>query len=343
MDFAPKLNVLTGRNGVGKTNILDAIFYLCTVRSNSSATDGMLVKEGEAFFRLEAEHQGRTVSTVALKFKPDDFKSLEWNGVRYSKFSDHLGKIPIVFICPDDIDLIKGGSEGRRKFLDYSIAMYSREYLDTSILANKFLKQRNALLKGERVDYKLLDLYDEKLHIFSQVIHSYRKDFIEQIVPVFESTYKGISAFENNVMVSYESELHQFSYKDLAARNRSNDLLAKRTTSGVHRDDIKFFLDERDVRKTASQGQLKSFLLGLRFAQYGILKRILGVRPILLLDDLFDRLDAVRVKNIADMVMSDEFGQVFVTDTNANRIDGLINVNGEDVRIYNMENIAEKI
>lgn len=337
LEFAPKLNVITGRNGVGKTNILDAIFYLGTVRSNSPASDLMLVKEGEEFFRLEATHQGRVGATISLKFKPDEFKNLEWNGILYAKFSDHLGKIPIVFICPDDLDLIKSGAEARRRFLDYSISLYSKEYLNASIAANRFFRQRSALLKSERANDKLLDLYDDKLDVLSRVIYAHRKDFIDQIAPVFEDNYRGISAFENNVKISYQSELHHFSYKELAVRNRKLDILTKRTTSGVHKDDIKLFLDERDVRKTASQGQLKSFLLALRFAQYHILKRFLGIKPILLLDDLFDRLDAVRVKNIADLVMSEEFGQVFITDTNANRIDDLIDIRREDVKIYNME------
>ncbi len=338
-NFTSKLNIITGRNGVGKTNILDAIFYLCTVRSNSSANDGMLIKKGEVFFRLEASHQGRVASSVSLKFKSEEFKTLEWNGLAYSKFSDHIGKIPVIFICPDDLELIKGGSETRRKFLDYSISIYNKEYLTASIAANKYLRQRNALLKSDHVDIRLLDLFDEKLNELSDVIYKYRKEFIREIIPVFESKYKSISEFENNVSIEYKSELENSTYAELARKSRHIDLLSGRTSSGIHRDDIKLIMDERDVRKTASQGQLKSVLLALRFAQYHVIRSFLQIKPILLLDDLFDRLDAGRVKNIADLVMSEEFGQVFITDTNANRIDDLIDISREDVTIFKMEEL----
>lgn len=324
LDFDEKLNVITGRNGIGKTNILDAIFYLSSVRSNSNATDQMLVRGGCDFFRLEGNFDIGAKSEVVLKYKIDQVKSIELNGKTYPKFSEHIGKIPVIFICPDDIDLIKGTSETRRKFLDYTLSLIDYEYLQRLIVYNRLLRQRNALLKSDNPDIRLLTHYDQLMDVSSRYIFLKRKELIDELNPVFQEYYCSISRFDNNVALEFTSDLTEMSYLEWAERNRREDVLNKRTKSGVHKDDVALELDGRNVRKTGSQGQMKSFLLALKFAQYNIVKEHLQKKPILLLDDLFDRLDVERVGNITKMVLSDDFGQVFITDTNANRIQDLV-------------------
>ncbi len=324
LNFDQKLNVITGRNGIGKTNILDAIYYLSSIRSNSNATDQMLVRNGCDFFRLEGDFDINTKSKVVLKYKIDQVKAVELNGKVYSKFSDHIGKIPVIFICPDDIDLIKGSSDTRRKFIDYTLSLIDHEYLQQLIVYNRLLKQRNALLKSEKVDTNLLIHYDQRMDICSQYVFHKRDELIKEINPVFQAYYFSISKFDNNVGLHFISDIKEMSYIEWAKRNSREDILSKRTKSGLHRDDIALDLDARNVRKTGSQGQMKSFLLALKFAQYDIVKRHLQKKPILLLDDLFDRLDIERIGNITQIVLSEDFGQVFITDTNANRIQDLL-------------------
>lgn len=325
LDFDEKLNVITGRNGIGKTNILDAIYYLSSIRSNSNATDPMLVRNGCDFFRLEGDFDiDAAKSKVVLKYKTDQLKAVELNGKAYAKFSEHIGKIPVIFICPDDIDLIKGASEARRKFIDYTLSLIDQEYLQQLIVYNRLLKQRNALLKSERVDVSLLAHYDQRMDISSQYVYLKRSQLVEEINPVFQEYYFAISKFDNNVGLDFISDLKEMTYLEWAERNRREDILSKRTKSGLHKDDIALDLDARNVRKTGSQGQMKSFLLALKFAQYNIVRQYLQKKPILLLDDLFDRLDVERVGNITKIVLSEDFGQVFITDTNANRIQDLL-------------------
>ncbi len=320
--FSDKINLIVGRNGIGKTNILDGIYYLASVRSNSNATDAMLVRQSQDFFRLEGVFLTKELerAKIVVKCKPGVLKELEWNGSVYAKFSDHIGKIPIVFIGPDDIDLIKGSSENRRRFLDFTLSNLSKEYLHSLISYNKYLKQKLSLLKQDRPSLPLLSMYDEKMDPLASYIHTKRKELVDQLAVKFSEIYYQISQFDIRVAVDWISDMENRSFLEVSRESRSLDIATGRCLKGPHRDDLRFSINGREARKTASQGQIKSFLLALKFSQYYIMRDAMGVNPILLLDDIFDRLDPERVRNLIYLVQSQEFGQVIISDTQAGRV-----------------------
>lgn len=328
-DFSPRLNCLTGMNGVGKTNVLDAVHYLCLCKSHSGLNDRHLVRHGETFFRLEGQFQvdGGLVK-VAVKFQPGHRKEVQRNGVGYERLTDYIGQFPVVMIAPDDVSLVQDGSEDRRRFLDATLSQISPDYLQNLVVYNALLKQRNALLKHfaeqRHFDGALLESLDRQMPSPARVVYQYRKKFSEDLQPLFLDFYASVSNSRETVGVRYESDLDQGDFAETMRAVLDKDRLLQRSTAGPHRDEMTFFMDGQAVRKFASQGQLKSFLLALRLAQYEVLRREKHLAPILLLDDIFDKLDAQRVRQLVALLIGRDFGQIFITDTQRERMEAVI-------------------
>ncbi|MCQ2607829.1 MAG: DNA replication and repair protein RecF [Bacteroidales bacterium] len=313
-----RVNCLVGRNGVGKTNILDSIYYLSCCKSNLMTNDALNVKQGEKSFLLQGSYllddMGMKVS-CAYNLE-DKSKLIRCNDKKYARISDHLGVLPVVFISPNDVSLIYEGGTERRKFLDGFISMYNRDYLSNLLVYNKILQQRNTLLKQDQpVDDVYLSIIDEKLSILGTAIFEERKRAVAALSTLTKHFYGKIASTEE-CSVEYESQLFSNNMKSLLERNRERDLCLTYTSTGIHRDDLSFKFNDSSLKNTASQGQKKTFLLALKFAQYQLISEYKnGLKPLLLLDDLFDKLDKERSKNIFDIVDGQEFGQIFITDT----------------------------
>lgn len=328
-DFSPRLNCLTGPNGVGKTNVLDAIHFLCLCKSHAGLNDKHLVRHGETFFRLEGKFETAEGSTkIVAKYQLGQRKEMERNGSAYERLTDYIGQFPVVMIAPDDVSLVQDGSEDRRRFLDSTLSQISAGYLQNLLVYNALLKQRNALLKlfaeQRRFDAALLESLDRQMPNPAQQLFEQRRRFVEQLQPNFLEYYAAISGSREQVSLRYESDLEKSNFEVLMAQHLDRDRLLQRTSSGPHRDDLAFFMDGQAVKKFASQGQLKSFLLALRLAQYEVLRQEKGVAPILLLDDIFDKLDAKRVSQLVALLIGRDFGQVFITDTQRGRMESVV-------------------
>ncbi len=340
LTFGDFLNCIVGLNGMGKTNLLEAIYYLCMCKSNRNIPDYSLIKEGGTFFRIDGQfyQSADKAKSVVAKIQKGKKKVFEKNGNEYDRLSEHVGQFPVVFISPDDHILITGGSEERRRYLDNTLAQIDAQYLQSLLLYNRVLKQRNALLKqmqdGYKVSYSLIDTYNEQLYPVAAYIFQRRVDFNHQLIPVFQSYYRAISSGKEQADCTYESALHQESLQQLLEKSKSKDLALGRTTEGIHRDDLLLTLNGLPARKLASQGQLKSFLLALRLAQYAVLRVEKGTQPLLLLDDIFDKLDERRVEHLIKVLKDDAFGQVFITDAFKNRLAVILNKLKINARYY---------
>ncbi|MEO0725316.1 MAG: DNA replication/repair protein RecF [Bacteroidota bacterium] len=322
--FSPRLNGLVGQNGMGKTNMLDAIYYLCMGKSYFSVRDQYLVQHGEEFFRLVGQFAGEErEDRLVVKVIPRQRKELELNGRVYEKLAEHVGRFPVVIVVPDDTQLIKEGSEERRRFLNNTLSQLDQEYLQHLLQYNKILKQRNALLKqwgGRMQSEDLLLIYDQQLAKPAQYIHARRAAFIEQFQAPFQEAHQAICGGQEEVVLSYRSALTATTLADLLQERREKDVVMERTTQGIHRDDLVFKLDQHPLKRLGSQGQLKSFVLALKLAQYRFLQEERKVAPILLLDDIFDKLDPQRVEQLVSYILREDFGQIFISDTDQERI-----------------------
>lgn len=329
-NFNPVINCFTGLNGMGKTNLLDAIYYLSMTKSYLSTHDSLVSRFNSDYFRLEG-HYARfdQMEKVVAKVQPNKTKVFEVNLNPLHKLSEHIGFLPIVFIAPDDISIIMEGSELRRKFLDNTLAQTNTTYLTHLLHYNRVLHQRNAYLKQiaseKSNDAILLDIYDEQLDKPATYIHQARTKFLQQFNPVFNEIYQKISSDKESVGVDYQSTLGTDSLLNLLALSKKKDLFLQRTTVGIHKDDLLFSLEENPLKKYASQGQRKSFLLALKLAQFTFLKNCLGISPILLLDDIFDKLDPFRVQSLINHLITNFKGQIFISDTHNHRIPGMLN------------------
>jgi DNA replication and repair protein RecF len=350
LNFSARLNCFVGLNGMGKTNLLDAIYYLCLCKSNFLGSDVDVVLRGGDFMRLEGDFikNGRLEKIVA-KVQPRKKKIIERNGVSYAGLSDHIGFLPVVFFAPDDTLLAKEGSEERRRFLDMALSQIDNQYLTNLIFYNKILEQRNAHLKkqggAEGLDEKLIAIYDTQLLIPARYIHEKRKDFTVLLTPIFNELYKKIADAHEEVGIQYESQLLTNDLKDLLLKYREKDRILQRTTSGIHRDDLVFTMDEKPLKKFGSQGQLKSFILALKLAQHEILAQNFLLEtgekkdmPILLLDDIFDKLDEKRVENLLQLLVNQPYGQIFMTDTHKERIENIVKNVVVPFKIFDVEN-----
>lgn len=322
--FSERIIGICGQNGTGKTNLLDAIYYLSFSRSYFSRPDQQNVSHAKLGMRLEADYllQNEKQKLIFI-LRENSRKELILNEEIYVKFSDHIGKIPCVMIAPDDISLITGGSEERRKFMDTLLSQINKTYLIRLIAYNKILQQRNSLLKQQaesaKIDEALFQVYNEQLAENGQYLFEVRNQFLAGFIATTLSIYKRIAGKEDNMKVSYESQLLNDKLSNLLLQSREKDFILQRTTSGIHKDDLLFYMGEHVFKMEASQGQRKSLLFALKLAEWQVLKEKKGFTPILLLDDVFEKLDEQRMYQLLHWVCTESDGQVFITDTHAER------------------------
>jgi DNA replication and repair protein RecF len=340
-DFQQKINCFVGNNGVGKTNILDAIYYLSFAKSYFNSVAGQNIRHGEAFFMIEGDYilNDRT-EKIVCSLKKGQKKILKRNGKNYEKFSEHIGQLPLVIISPADRDLVTEGSDTRRKFIDGVISQQNKNYLKDILSYNKVLTQRNALLKyfaaNRTFDALNLEVYNEQLSEYGDRIYKVRKAFLEKFIPIFNDKYQIISDDKESVNLVYKSQLNDFSIKELLQKSLEKDKMLQYTSSGIHKDDLSFEIGEYPIKKFGSQGQQKSYLIALKFAQFEFIKQQTNVLPILLLDDIFDKLDESRVLQIINLVDNDEFGQIFITDTHSERTENIVKQSNKPYQIFKL-------
>ena len=329
VDFDAKINCFVGQNGVGKTNILDAIYHLSFGKSYFNPLASQNIKHNEDFFVVDGVYEkNERQEKVIISLKKGQKKVIKRNGKAYDRFSDHIGFLPLVIISPADRDLIIDGSEIRRKFIDGVISQSDKSYLKCLLNYTKILSQRNALLKyfalNNNFNKDSLDVYNQQLSDYGNSIYNKRKMFLEVFVPIFKSRYKSISNNNEIVEVQYRSQLHDNPLSDLFNININKDRMLQYTSVGVHKDDLDFSINGYPVKKFGSQGQQKSFLIALKLAQFDFIKKQSGDTPILLLDDIFDKLDEQRVSQIIKLVDNENFGQLFISDTHVERTEKAI-------------------
>lgn len=339
LEFSPKVNCFLGNNGMGKTNLLDAIYYLSMCKSSSAQTDTGIVRYGEEFMLLQGtyERRGKT-EEVTCALQKGKKKVTKRNGKEYRRLSEHIGLLPIVMVSPYDWNLISGGSEERRRLIDRIISQSNHSYLDSLIRYNKALEQRNAMLRQGCSDPLLFETVDTWLAAAADDIHRARSLWITKFTPTFMNYYNEIGGNSESVRLDYRSELNRRPMVTILKDNFAKDTAVGFTTQGVHRDDIELLLGEALMRRSGSQGQCKTYTIALRLAQFDFLKKSTeGVTPLLLLDDIFDKLDSQRVANIMSIVSRQDFGQIFISDTNREHIDETIRTVGSDYRIFSVE------
>ncbi len=338
--FCPKINCFIGNNGAGKTNILDAIYYLSFCKSYFNYIDMQNILHDAPYFAIHGIYHknGNGGDTVSCIQKRNQKKQFKLNDKEYNRLSDHIGLYPLVMISPYDRDLINDGSEVRRKFIDSVISQFDKIYLDDLIQYNKALLQRNNLLKDftDRNYFKsdLLEIWDDKLTRTGEKIHSARKEFLTGFAPLFQQYFNFISKEKESVSIHYDSQLNDRPMDELLVAARDKDRQIKYTSVGIHKDDLIMNIDGYPVKKFGSQGQQKSYVIAIKLAQFDFTREVKNVRPVLLLDDIFDKLDEERVKQIIHLVSEDNFGQVFITDTQKERIENVFKQINIDHKIY---------
>ncbi|HLV14953.1 MAG TPA: DNA replication and repair protein RecF [Xanthomarina sp.] len=328
-EFNHKINCFVGNNGVGKTNILDSIYHLSFGKSYFNPISSQNIKHDESFFVINGDYEkaGKT-EKIVVSLKKGQKKVIKRNGKNYDRFSDHIGFLPLVIISPADRDLIIEGSTTRRKFIDGVISQSDKLYLDTLINYNKILVQRNSLLKyfalNNTFNADTLDIYNKQLDNYGQIIFEKRQAFLKTFIPIFKDRYKAISNGNEDVNLIYTSDLTEGKLEDLLKKSINKDKALHYTSVGTHKDDLVFEIEQHPIKKFGSQGQQKSFLIALKLAQFDFIKAQCGDNPILLLDDIFDKLDENRVSQIIKLVDDENFGQLFISDTHADRTEKAI-------------------
>lgn len=342
MELSPKFNCFAGHNGAGKTNLLDAIYYLSFCKSFTNPVDSQNIAFGKDFFVVRGAYQvnGKD-DKLHCGFKRGQRKAFKRNGKEYDRLSDHIGLYPLVLLSPADSRLILGGSDERRKFVDGVISQYDKEYLHQLISYNKALMQRNALLKTfaerRRFDREALDGWDEQLISYGSYLYGERKRFFSDFLPVFKKYYALLSARQEETTIQYLSSLHEGSFRDQLEGALDKDRIAQHTTVGIHKDELLFLVHDEPIKRFGSQGQQKTFILALRLAQFSFTRELKGMKPLLLFDDIFDKLDSARVSQLMNLVSEEDFGQVFVTDTDPERLEKLFQSIASECRIFVME------
>jgi len=337
--FNKEINCLVGENGVGKTNVLDAIYYLSLAKSSFNISDNQIIQHGETYFSILGKFNKDEHSyNVKCKSILNNKKSLSINEKEYERIKDHIGLFPIVLISPNDTDIIRGTSENRRKFVDGVIAQIDKEYLENLLRYNHALKQRNSLLKKteniSQVDYDLIDTFDQVLLKTGKKIHLFRRKFIDRFLSILQRLYSDISDQKEDIEISYRSDLEDSDFKKLLKGALNKDILLSRTSVGIHRDDYLITIDGYPMKKFASQGQQKSLIVSLKIAQFEIMREESGFKPILLMDDIFDKLDDQRIEKIMKLVAGHKFGQIFVTDARPERTLSIFESIDSEIYIY---------
>ena len=340
LSFSPKLNCFFGQNGMGKTNLLDAIYFLSFCKSAGNPIDSQNIRHEADFFVIQGFYEASDggQDEVYCGMKRRQKKLFKRNKKEYSRLSDHIGLLPLVMVSPADSSLIAGGSEERRRFMDVVISQYDREYLDALIRYNKALTQRNVLLKNEQpVDDELFLVWEEAMAQAGEVVFRKRDAFIREFIPIFQSFYSVISQDKEQVGLCYESHARDASLLDVLQESRERDRIMGFSLRGVHKDELVMTLGSFPIKREGSQGQNKTYLVALKLAQFNFLKRTAGTVPLLLLDDIFDKLDAARVEQIVALVANDSFGQIFITDTNREHLDRILHKVGGDYRLFQVK------
>ncbi len=342
-EFSERINCIVGENGSGKTNLLDAIYFLALTKSAITSQDALCIQHDapfmmiDGFFELEKEPQEQVVQ-ITCAMQKGQKKSVLSDKKPYERLAAHIGRFPIVLISPNDTDIIRDGSEERRKFFDGVMAQLDQAYLETLLLYNKILAQRNALLKqfAERntFDALLLELYSQPLLAHALVLYAKRKAFLDIFVPIFQKHYASLSEQREWVNVVYETDIQPDSFAQDFTQNQGRDLAAQRTTMGIHKDDFGFEINQFNLKKYGSQGQQKSFIIALKLAQFEMLAQEKGFQPTLLLDDIFDKLDDRRIQQLINMMIDGTFKQVFLTDARPERTQQLLAELPVDVRYF---------
>lgn len=340
-EFDRKINCFVGKNGIGKTNVLDAIYQLSYGKSYFNPMAIQNIRHGEEFFVIDGEFEIKSrTEQIVCSLKKNQKKILKRNGKLYEKFSDHIGLIPLVIISPADRDLIVEGSETRRKFMDTVISQSDSKYLQQVIQYQKVLQQRNALLKYFALNHvfetETLSIYNEQLQQFGHSIFEKRKAFLADFIPIFNRHHQAITGSEETVQLVYESQLFEKELLPLLEEHLAKDRAIQYTSVGIHKDDLAFEIDHFPIKKFGSQGQQKSFLIALKLAQFEFIRKQCGEKPILLFDDIFDKLDETRVGKIVAMVNNDEFGQLFISDTHAERTENIVKLTHQSYKMFNL-------
>ncbi len=338
-DFSPEINCFVGNNGAGKTNILDALHYLSMAKSFLGNLDAQNILHDSDFFAIEAEIQGEEKNDIIKVQLPKEGKKIiKKNDKTYERIADHIGFLPSVMISPYDANLISDGSESRRKFLDAMISQTDSDYLFALIQYQKTLQQRNALLKyfakNRTFDLDSLEIYNDPLTKFGTQIFEKRQRFVASILPTIQHFYEIISKGNEKVSVIYESNLNEQNFEEILKENLEKDRVLTYTSRGIHKDDLRFEMNGNLIKKFGSQGQQKSFLIALKLAQIKRIKDITNKNPILLLDDIFDKLDDNRVSQLIELVNQQNFGQIFITDTHRERTESVVKRINEESKIF---------
>ena len=339
LEFSPKINCFVGNNGVGKTNILDAIHYLSLTKSFFNSIDSISIKHGEDYFIIRGTFvRDDEEDQIYCAFQKQKQKLLKRNGKEYKKLSDHVGRYPVVMISPADSALISEGSEDRRKFMNKIISQYSAEYLDSVLKYSKALQQRNKFLKdintSGNFDPDVLAIWDAQLVKYGSYVYNEREVLINELIPVFQEYYSLISSGKESVKLKYRSHLSEGNFAETLQNSFNKDRYLEYTTIGIHKDDLLLEMDDFLVKSLGSQGQQKSYLVALKLAKFDYIKRKAGFSPILLLDDIFDKFDSERVEQIIRLVGNHRFGQIFITDTHQNRLKDILSSHKTDYKLF---------
>ena len=339
LDFSPGINCFIGSNGEGKTNILDAIYFLSFTRSATCAIDSLNIRHGQDYFMLQGHYDlNGTDEDILCSLKAHQKKQLKRNKKAYRRLSEHIGLLPIIIVSPSDQELILGGSEERRRFIDLVISQYRPNYITLLQRHNNALQQRNAMLRAEaEPDIEIMSAYEEVMASTGEAIYDMRRQFIDQFTPVFQQYYNRISSNHETVGLQYISHCQRGPLLDVIQRDRHKDRAIGYSLHGIHRDDLGMTLGSHPMKREASQGQSKTYLISLKLAQFNFLKQTGSkTTPLLLLDDIFDKLDAQRVEQIINLATAEEFGQLFITDTNRENLDRILGRSQAGYRIFNV-------
>ena len=348
LEFSANINCFVGHNGEGKTNLLDAIYYLSFCKSAFSSMDSQVICHDADFFAIEGlyvDENGES-NVVYAGMKRGTKKHIKRNKKEYKRFSQHIGLVPLVFVSPSDTLLIEGGSEERRRLMDIVISQYDYSYIEALTRYNRALQQRNAMLKqDDEPDMTLMEVLEEEMACQGEIVYGKRMKFVEELIPVFQDVYNHIAEHKETVSLRYVSHCQRGPLLDVIRRDRHKDRAVGYSLHGVHRDDLEMMLGDYMMKREGSQGQNKTFVIALKLAQFNFLKRTVSrTTPLLLLDDIFDKLDSGRVEQIVKLVSGDSYGQIFITDTNRDHLDKILQHSVSDYKLFYVSNgeVTEK-